>query len=141
MIEFQKHLDQKGFKYTYERRKIYEEVQRTESHFDADQLHEKFKKRGERISRDTVYRTLPLLLEAGVVQKSVGPGKREYFEKLSAKGHHDHLICLDCGKIIEFKNQEIEVLQDKIYEQYRFKSSFHELRLYGQCPKCGQKGA
>ena len=108
MIEFQKHLDQKGFKCTYERKRIYEEIQRTDSHFDVDQLYAKFKKQGERISRDTVYRTIPLLLEAGVVQKSVGPGKREYFEKLTAKGHHDHLVCLDCGKIIEFHNETIE---------------------------------
>ena len=107
-----------------------------ESHFDADKLYERFKKRGERISRDTVYRTLPLLLEAGVVQKSAGPGKRDYFEKTDHKGHHDHLVCLGCRKIIEFQNEQIEEMQKRVYGQYGFQPIFHDYRLFGYCPDC-----
>ena len=97
MDRFQHLLQETGLKYTYERRCIYEEVQGLKEHFDADSLYEKFKKKGMRISRDTVYRTIPLLLECGVLQKSVGDGKREFFERTSAKGHHDHMVCTRCG--------------------------------------------
>src|SRR5437867_603687 len=111
---FQKLLEDQGLKYTYERKQIYEEVSHLKKHFDADSLYERFKVKGLRISRDTVYRTIPLLLESGVIQKSVGEGKREFFEPIGGKGHHDHMVCIRCGKFIEFTCDEIEVLQEKI---------------------------
>ncbi len=133
---FQELLEKKGLKYTYERKLILEEVARLKEHFDADSLYERFKKRGLRISRDTVYRTLPLLLESNVVQKSAGAGHREFFERIGAKGHHDHMICVQCGKIIEFQCQEIEKLQDKKAAEYGFKLTFHDHRLFGSCKDC-----
>jgi Fur family ferric uptake transcriptional regulator len=89
-------------KFTYERRHIFEEIEKLNEHFDADSLYDRLKKKGFRIARDTVYRTLPLLLECGIIQKSAGTGKRDYFERVSIKGHHDHMICIRTGKIIEF---------------------------------------
>src|SRR4051812_46278611 len=82
-------LEAKGLKFTFERRQLLEEVLLLRTHFDADGLYDIVRTKGLRISRDTVYRTLPLLLECGVVQKSVGDGRREYFECVAAKGHHD----------------------------------------------------
>lgn len=129
-------LERKGLKYTYERKSIFEEVARFREHFDADSLYGRFKKRGSRISRDTVYRTLPLLLESRVIQKSAGASKREFFERIGAKGHHDHMVCTKCGRIIEFQCEEIEKLQDKVCTQYGFKLSFHDHRLFGFCKEC-----
>jgi len=129
-------LEQKGLKYTFERQRIYEEVAKLNEHFDTDSLYERFKKSGIRISRDTVYRTIPLLLESNVIQKSVGEGKREFFERTSRKGHHDHILCVLCGKIIEFKCEEIEKLQDEICEKHGFKLTFHDHRLFGYCKDC-----
>ncbi len=129
--QFEELLKQKGLKFTYERRHIFEEVEKTAGHFDADSLYETIKNRGFRISRDTVYRTLPLLLESGVIQKSVGEGKRDYFEKVSTKGHHDHMICIKTGKIIEFHSPEIERIQEEIARKYGFKIIFHDHRLFG----------
>lgn len=135
MDRFQELLEERNLKYTYERKFIFEEVQKLKDHFDADSLYETFKKRGSRVSRDTVYRTLPLLLESGVIQKSVGEGKREFFEA-AGKGHHDHMLCVRCGKIIEFQCEEIEKLQDQVCKEYGFKLMFHDHRLFGQCSKC-----
>jgi len=134
--QFHDMLDSKGLKYTFERQHIFEEVAKLKDHFDADSLYDRFKKRGARISRDTVYRTLPLLLESGVIQKSVGEGKRDFFERTSVKGHHDHMVCIQCRRIIEFKCDEIERLQDEICKKYRFKLTFHDHRLFGICEKC-----
>lgn len=132
---FETLLDQRGLKYTYERRHILEEVKHLKRHFDADSLYERFKNKGLRISRDTVYRTLPLLLESGVIQKSVGEGKREFYEPTS-KGHHDHMVCVRCGKIIEFQCEEIELMQEKVCRDFKFKLIFHDHRLFGECKDC-----
>ncbi len=133
---FQLLLEQKGLKYTFERQSIFDEVSRLKQHFDTDGLYHRFKDRGLRISRDTVYRTIPLLLESGMIQKSVGNGKKEFFERTSARGHHDHMVCIECGKIIEFSCKEIEELQDKVCEDHKFKLVFHDHRLFGKCQNC-----
>ena len=129
-------LEQRGLKFTHERKEIFDEVARVHRHFDADGLYDRFKKRGSRISRDTVYRTIPLLLESGVIQKSVGEGKREFFEPITSKGHHDHMVCIRCGNFIEFHCEEIEELQEKVAQAHGFKVSFHDHRLYGTCKNC-----
>ena len=133
---FETLLLERGLKYTYERKHIYEEVRHLKHHFDADSLYERFKKKGLRIARDTVYRTIPLLLEGGVIQKSVGEGKREFYEPVGPKGHHDHMVCVRCGKIIEFHCDEIEALQERIARDYQFKLIFHDHRLFGACRDC-----
>ena len=133
---FQELLKERGLKYTFERKLIYEEISHLKEHFDADSLYERFKKKGLRISRDTVYRTLPLLLESHVIQKSAGAGKREFFERIGRKGHHDHMICVSCGKIIEFQCEDIEKLQEKVCSDYSFKLTFHDHRLFGSCEHC-----
>src|SRR3989338_5512813 len=95
---FEAYLEKKGLKYTRERRCIFEKVSHLSSHFSADELYEILKKEDENIARGTVYRTTPLLLESGVIQTSVGKGKGEFFERSSSKGHHDHIVCISCGR-------------------------------------------
>ena len=133
---FQELLSTQQLKYTFERKTIFEEVSKLSQHFDADSLYDRFKKKGLRISRDTVYRTIPLLLESGVIQKSVGEGKREFFERTSAKGHHDHMVCIRCHKFIEFHSNDLEALQEKLCRDYAFKLVFHDHRLFGICKQC-----
>ena len=137
--QYQTLLIEKGLKFTHERKVIFDEVCHLKSHFDADSLYERFKHKGLRISRDTVYRTIPLLLESGVVQKSVGEGKREFFETVSPKGHHDHMVCVRCGKFIEFQCNEIEELQEKICREREFRLIFHDHRLFGICKNCQEE--
>ena len=137
---FSELLKKRGLKLTYERKQIFDEVRHLRDHFDADSLYTRFKKKGLRISRDTVYRTLPLLLESNVIQKSAGSGHRDFFERIGAKGHHDHMICVRCGKIIEFQCEEIEKLQERVAADYGFKLTFHDHRLFGTCPDCDQPG-
>jgi Fur family transcriptional regulator, ferric uptake regulator len=133
--DFQKLLEDKHLRYTSERKYIFDRVARLKEHFDADSLYLRLKKENSRISRATVYRTIPLLLESGVIQKSVGEGKREFFESKPDR-HHDHIFCIECHKVIEFYCDEIEKLQDEICERYGFKLAFHDHRLYGHCKDC-----
>ena len=136
--QFQSLLEKQDLKYTYERQTILDEVCHWDAHFDADSLYERFKKKGMRVSRDTVYRTIPLLLESGIIQKSVGEGKREFYELTGDKGHHDHMVCVRCHEFIEFTCDEIEKLQDEVCEKHGFKLIFHDHRLFGICKKCQQ---
>lgn len=133
---FQSLLERRGLKFTQERTILLSEVVQQRKHFDADEFYASLKEKGVRVSRDTVYRTLPLLLECGVLQKSVGDGRREYFERISSKGHHDHMVCIRCGHVIEFHSDEIEKYQTKICKELGFELIFHDHRLFGHCQKC-----
>ncbi len=136
---FRQLLVAKGLKFTTERELLLSHVLETRKHFDADSLYENLKKKGVRIARDTVYRTLPLLLECGVLQKSVGDSRRDYFEVPGVKGHHDHMVCIECGKVIEFHSDELEKLQDRLCKDYDFSMVFHDHRLFGYCQRCKAK--
>lgn len=136
MSDFEGLLEKKGLKLTYERKRIFDEVEKLKEHFDADSLYERFKNQQERIARGTVYRTIPLLLECGILQKSAGSGKRDFFERTSSKGHHDHMVCIGCGRIIEFHSDAVEKAQTKACKDFEFKLVFHDHRLFGYCKKC-----
>jgi Fur family transcriptional regulator, ferric uptake regulator len=133
---FKELLTTRGLRYTHERECIFDEVQRIDKHFNADSLYERFKNRGERVARATVYRNLPLLLEAGVIQKSTGDGKRDFYEKTDSKGHHDHMVCLNCKSVIEFHSDELEEMQERLSRKFNFKLVFHDHRLFGYCQNC-----
>jgi len=133
---FEAFLEKKGLKFTRERKRIYEKVRSLPEHFDGEKLYEILRKEDDNIARGTVFRTLPLLLESGVIQLSVGKGKGEFFERSSSKGHHDHILCVGCGKVIEYHCEEIEALQDKVCKKYDAELLFHDHKLYVRCAKC-----
>lgn len=133
---FEVFLEKKGLKYTRERKRIYDKVRSLPEHFDGEKLYEILRKEDDDIARGTVFRTIPLLLESGVIQLSVGKGKGEFFERTAVKKHHDHIICVGCGKVIEYHCEEIEVLQDKICKKYDAELLFHDHKLYVRCAKC-----
>ena len=133
---FEALLKKKSLKLTRERRHIFDTVFRRKGHFDADSLYESIRKDDERVARGTVYRTIPLLLESGVIQKSVGNGHRDFFESKSGRAHHDHMVCIGCQKVIEFHCEEIETMQERVSERYGFKIAFHDHRLFGHCREC-----
>lgn len=135
---FQNHLRDRDLRFTAEREGILSNVLSLTQHFDADELYEDLRSKGLRISRDTVYRTIPLLLECGIIQKSVGKSKRDYFE-VAEEGHHDHMVCLCCSKVIEFHSEQIEQLQIKICKKVEFEMVFHDHKLVGYCRDCKNK--
>jgi Fur family ferric uptake transcriptional regulator len=138
LSDFEELLKKKNLKLTRERKYIFEVVFQRRGHFDADSLYDSIKGNDQRVARGTVYRTIPLLLEAGIIQKSVGNGHRDFFESQSGKSHHDHMVCIGCQKVIEFHSDEIEKAQDQACEKYGFKLAFHDHRLFGYCRDCGK---
>ena len=133
MTDNNKALKNAGLKVTLPRLKILEVLQDSECHHvSAEDLYKKLIDIGEEIGLATVYRVLNQFDDAGIVTRHNFEGGKSVFE-LTQQHHHDHLICLDCGKVIEFTDDAIEVRQRNIAERHGIKLSNHSLYLYGHC--------
>ncbi|MEY4632401.1 MAG: hypothetical protein RIQ81_2521 [Pseudomonadota bacterium] len=127
------YLARQTLKQTRQRKVVVEEFLRVDRHVDAEDLHNIVRKRDPRVGLATVYRTLNLLKEAGLAdQKSFRDG-RSVFEVHRPDHHHDHLVCLDCGRVMEFENAQIEKLQAQVATELGFQLTGHRLDLYGKC--------
>jgi len=120
----------KGVKLTDQRKIISKIMSDSQDHPDVDELYKRASKIDSKISIATVYRTVKLFEEAGIVAKHDFKGGKARYEELN-EGHHDHLIDIKTGEIIEFVDEEIEKLQQKVAVKYGYKLVDHKLELYG----------
>tara|TARA_B110000967_G_scaffold131640_1_gene134416 strand:+ start:21 stop:428 length:408 start_codon:yes stop_codon:yes gene_type:complete len=120
----------KGVRLTDQRKVIAEVMSASNNHPDVDELHKKINKIDKKISIATVYRTVKLFEESGIVEKHDFKGGKARYEE-SPEEHHDHLIDINSGEIIEFVDKEIEILQNKVAEKLGYKLVDHKLELYG----------
>lgn len=133
------HLKRAGFKRTAQRELILDVFLKTEGHSSAEDLYHIVKEQDPSVGFTTVYRTLKLLAECGLArQERLGDGRTRYEHQYNHQ-HHDHLICTDCGELIEFYSEVIEKKQDEIARQYKFKPTHHSLRIFGLCRACQAK--
>ncbi|MBN2160805.1 MAG: transcriptional repressor [Spirochaetes bacterium] len=133
---FNHFLAEKSLKKTQGRDNIVKTAASMKGHFDAEQLLSAVKKKDSKISRASVYRTLPLLVKAELVKESIQKDGRRIYEFSQGHGHHDHMLCVQCGEIIEFRDDVIEQRQKQIAEKYNFKMTDHRLEIRGLCSKC-----
>lgn len=115
-----------------------------EAHFRPEDVAENMRSSGHPVSVVTVYRSLPLLVEAGIVRRAClaeETGGGAVYEHVWGHPHHDHLVCLRCGKTVEFSYPAIEVLQDAVAREHGFDLVRHHLELVGVCADCRAKGA
>jgi len=136
---FERFLRTRSLKLTAQRRRIFERAFQTHEHFSAETLYAWMQAEpGPRVSRATVYRTLGLLLEGGFVESlDAGRGELVYEHVLGHK-HHDHMVCLTCGRIEEFHDERIEVLQAEACRKKGFELVSHDHRLLGYCRACAR---
>jgi Fur family ferric uptake transcriptional regulator len=136
---FKTMISEEGLKTTRQREEILNIFLNSSGHKNLSQIYTQVAKVNPKIGYVTVYRTLKLLTRLGLAdQRKFADGETRY-EPTSKGNHHDHLICLDCGKIIEFEDQDIEALQNSIARRHRFKVFHHRMELYGQCAHCIRK--
>jgi Fur family ferric uptake transcriptional regulator len=136
---FRNFLGEKGLKLTKERMAVLSEAFSFHGHFDPEYLYSRIKGSGSKASRASVYRTLSLLVECGLVKKVTRTEKGTVYEHTYGHSHHDHMICDRCGEIIEFYSEKLENLQDEICEENSFIGSTHTLEIRGDCERCRTK--
>jgi Fur family ferric uptake transcriptional regulator len=138
---FLEHIQSAGLRRTTQRDLILETFLRTEEHLTSEGLHGLVHKKDPTVGLTTVYRTLKLLTDAGLAREvRFGDGKT-YYEHHYNHDHHDHMICTECGKVIEFFSREIEELQDEMASNFGFRPTHHSLRMWGICSECQKQKA
>ena len=133
---FKEYLKRRRLKFTPERRAILAGIFSFHRHFDAEELYQRLWSKRRGLSRATIYRTLPLLVKSGLVAEALRCQGRVSYEHTFGHRHHDHMICLKCGKVIEFRDEEAERLQGSICKKYGFKAIEHRLGIKGYCRDC-----
>jgi Fur family transcriptional regulator, ferric uptake regulator len=130
---FDEHLKRKGLRMTDQRRTMVRAALDQRGHFTAEDLHNRLVGEGEPVSLATVYRALSLLEEAAIVEgHDFADGQRRY-EGMLRREHHDHMVCRDCGAVIEFRNPQIEELQEDVVREHGFRIQGHVHNLYVTC--------
>jgi Fur family ferric uptake transcriptional regulator len=138
---FHQHIQRAGLKRTAQRDLILEVFLRTEEHLSSEDLYRLVQREDPAIGQTTVYRTLKLLADAGLAREvRFGDGRTRY-EHNYKHPHHDHMICTECGKTIEFFSADLEKLQDKIAARHKFEITNHTLRMFGYCADCRHSAA
>ena len=130
MSKIEDKCEEKGVRLTDQRRLIAKVMSQSSDHPDVDELHKRISKIDEKVSIATVYRTVKLFEESGIIEKHHFKGGKARYEQ-SPDVHHDHLIDVNTGEIVEFVDEEIEKLQNKVAEKLGYKLVDHRLELYG----------
>ena len=134
-------LHKENRRYTQQRQEVWDEICSTNEHRDAEDIYNSLRKRQTNVSRATVYRTIDLLVKNNLVRRlDLGDG-RSRFENKMGIAHHDHIVCLDCRKIVEFMNEDIEEIQEQVAKEMGFEIVRHVHQLFGRCldEKCPNK--
>lgn len=131
-----------GLKYTPQRREVFDEIVRMAGHFSAEDLVARFRsRRGKKagtpvISRATVYRTLALLVQCGLVREVLFTENHTHYESAYSRQHHEHMVCTKCGRAIEFDDSDLERALHKAARAAGFSPVSHKLEVYGLCDRC-----
>src|SRR5215472_5441762 len=133
---FLNHIHKKGLKRTAQRDLILEVFLRTEGHLSGEDLYRLVREEDPTVGQTTVYRTLRLLTDAGLAREVRFGDGRAHYEHNYKHQHHDHMICTECGRIIEFFSAELEAIQDAMAARHRFEVTQHLLRIIGICADC-----
>lgn len=133
------YLREKRIRQSGQRNKVLDVFLNTERHLTANELYELVKKKYHKIGYATVYRAMKVITESGIAEEiEFGDGSKRFEHKYGHE-HHDHLICIECGRFVEAMNPQIEKLQDKLARDNGFTLLRHKMHLFGTCKKCSRK--
>ncbi len=133
------YLKSQGLRQSGQRDRVVDTFLSQKGHVSAEELLAQVRKKDKRLGLTTVYRTLKLMTQSGLAMERKFNRQGSTFEPVRLGQHHDHLICLKCGRIMEFENKSIETLQEAVAKKHIFFITHHVLELYGYCETCSKK--
>ena len=133
---FRSYLKSEKLKFTPEREAIIKAVVYLGKHFEADELLVKLRQKRSKIAKASIYRTIRLLVDAGVLRPVIFTDRHLHYERVIGQKHHGHLVCLKCGKVIEFISSEILDELNRAYKKYHFEEFAHKIEATGYCREC-----
>ena len=133
---FREHLKDRGLKYTPPRRDILHAVMSIDEHFEAEQLLLDLRQRGRRVAKATIYRTLPILVSCNILKAVRFEDKQTHYEHTFGEDPHDHMVCVRCGRIIEFDSRDVVRLRAIMADRFKFHDTGHRFQITGLCQAC-----
>ena len=138
---FRRYLKEQGLPVTHQREVIAQVVFESPGHLSVEEIETALRKRGDRIGKATIYRTMDLLVRSRLaVEHDFGEGFKRYQHRFSTESVNEHLICLECGKVIEFESWEVQDVKARVTARHGFKPTRHKLEIYGLCAECQAAG-
>ncbi len=137
--ELTAYMERKGLRSTSQRRLVSEVFFSAEGHYSIDEVLAMARAKDPKVGYATVYRTMKLLVACGLANERQFGDTVTRFEIARHDSHHDHLICIECKRIVEFEDDEIEAQQEALAKRYGFRLVSHKHELYGVCPACRDK--
>ncbi len=133
---FREFIRSQGLRQTQERESIVLEIFRLKDHFDVDELFLRLVAQGKKISKASIYRTLPLLVACGLIREVNYEEGHWHYEQIYGRPHHCHLRCSQCGAMIEFEEPLMATVEEKLAKTYGYQITKHVLEVHGRCPRC-----
>ncbi len=138
---FGRYLRDQGLPVTQQREVVADVVFGSDEHMSVDDIEREIRARGERIGKATIYRTLDLLVRSRLVEEhDFGEGFKRYEHRLSRHPVHEHLICVECGRVTEFESTEMYGIVNRVRAEHGFQPARHRLEIYGLCRSCQEAG-
>jgi len=139
---FGRYLRDQGLPVTQQREAVAQVVFSSSGHLSVDDIEQQLRDGGDRIGKATIYRTLDLLVKSKLVDEhDFGEGFKRYEHRLSREPVHEHLICMECGSVTEFRSEEVQRVEERIAAEHGFRPTRHKLEIYGLCRACQEAGA
>jgi Fur family ferric uptake transcriptional regulator len=136
---FREYLARRNLRYTAEREAIIKEIFASHDHFNVESLYLKMKKKDIQVSRASIYRILPLLMEAGLIEEIYFEDGHKHYEHVYGHDHHCHLRCVECGRIEEFVDNRLDSIEMELSSKFGYEIINHRLEVRGICPQCARQ--
>lgn len=141
MERFRQYMRDRNLPLTHQREAVASALFHSQEHLSVEDVEAVLRTKAVRVGKATVYRTLDLLVRAGLAsERDFGDGFKR-FEPRGITSHHEHLICVDCGKVVEFTSERIERMKSLIADEHGFRHHHHRLEIYGVCRECQDRAA
>ncbi|MDA0802695.1 MAG: transcriptional repressor [Planctomycetota bacterium] len=132
---FRRFLKSQGLKYTSERAEILEAIIRRDGLFEAEELLLELRSAGHQVSKATVYRTINLLIQAGLIVQALFDSKQSHYQLIYGKEPRDHMVCMRTGRLVEFESEQLTVLRDRICSDLGWEPVAHRFQIYALSPE------